>query len=212
VNTFDQVWEKLARSKKYRSSFATAQFKRLVPFQIRALRKHRGWSQEKLAAESSITQGVVSRAEDPDNGNLTVNTILSIAAGFDVAFVGRFVPFSELDTWFLDLSEESMQVPSFEDEAAVYAAVARGAGDAALLQAPPQGAIPVRTDEEFNDPYLGFLKNVMSIEERGEAMASRAQASFATPWNPLYIRRGEHEGGLTHAARSSGAGQGSGIR
>lgn len=113
MNTFNEVWSKLKKSKKYRESFVFSLFKRTVPFQIRALRKQRGWSQEELALKSSITQGVVSRAEDEDYGNLTINTICHIAAGFDVAFIGKFVPFSELDRWFITLTEKSAQVPSF---------------------------------------------------------------------------------------------------
>jgi transcriptional regulator with XRE-family HTH domain len=116
VSTFNDVWRKLSASKEYRSAFASAQFKRLVPFQIRALRKIRRWSQEQLADSCNLTQGVISRSEDSDNGNLTVNTILKIAEGFDVAFVGRFVPFSKLDEWFINLSEDTVRVPSFEDE------------------------------------------------------------------------------------------------
>ena len=116
MTTFSNVWRKLAASKEYRSAFVTAQFKRLVPFQIRTLRKQRRWSQEQLAENCKLTQGVISRAEDSDYGNLTVNTILRIADGFDVAFIGRFVPFSELDEWFVDLSEEKVQAPGFEEE------------------------------------------------------------------------------------------------
>lgn len=115
VATFINVWRKLS-DRKYRSSFAIAQFKRLVPFQIRALRKSRNWSQAELAEHSGLTQGVISRAEDSDNGNLAVNTILKIADGFDVAFVGRFVPYSELDEWFTEISEEKLRIPSFEEE------------------------------------------------------------------------------------------------
>jgi transcriptional regulator with XRE-family HTH domain len=115
VSTFDQVWKKL-QEKEYRTAFVEAQFKRSVPFQIRALRSQRGWSQEQLAERSQLTQGVVSRAEDSDYGNLTVNTILKIANGFDVAFVGRFVPFSELDEWFIGLSEDRVKASSFEQE------------------------------------------------------------------------------------------------
>ena len=113
---FNNVWHKLSANKEYRSAFAKAQFKRLVPFQIRALRKNRHMSQEELAEKANLTQGVISRAEDSDYGNLTSNTILKIADGFDCAFVGRFVPFSELDEWFVDLSEDKVQVPSFEEE------------------------------------------------------------------------------------------------
>lgn len=116
MTTFNDVWRKLGANKEYRSAFARAQFKRLVPFQIRALRKNRHMSQEELAQKANVTQGVISRAENSDYGNLTVNTILKVADGFDCAFLGRFVPFSELDDWFLNLSEDAVQAPSFDDE------------------------------------------------------------------------------------------------
>jgi len=117
VNVLSRLWEKLARSKRYRESFAASVVKRMIPLQIRVLRKQRGWSQVDLAKESKLTQGVISRAEDPDYGNLTVNTLVRIGAGFDCAYVGRFVPFSELGRWYANLSnEKALEVPSFNDD------------------------------------------------------------------------------------------------
>src|SRR5712664_3246459 len=95
---FQDVMEKL-RNKEYRSNFAALQLKRGVPFQIRTLLKKREWTQEQLAESANLTQGVVSRAQNPDYGNLTINTISRIASGFDVGFVGQFVPFSRLVEW-----------------------------------------------------------------------------------------------------------------
>jgi transcriptional regulator with XRE-family HTH domain len=116
VSTFEQVWARLSKSKAYREAFVESRLKRGIPFQTRSLRKKRGWSQAQLAAEAGVTQGVISRAEDPDYGNLTLNTILRVAAGLDVAFVGKFVPYSELAAWTSELSETSIRVPSFEEE------------------------------------------------------------------------------------------------
>jgi transcriptional regulator with XRE-family HTH domain len=113
---FEKLWNKLAGSKKYREQFVAAQAKRALPFQIRALMKKKGWSQEKLATESGLTQGVISRAADPNYGNLTINTIVRIAGGLDVAYLGLLVPFSDLAKWFSTLSEESVQVLSFDEE------------------------------------------------------------------------------------------------
>ena len=115
MNAFSQLWKKLAKSKKYREEFVAAQVKRGIPFQIRTLLKRAGISQEELANRAGLTQGVVSRAANPDYGNLTLNTIVRIAAGFDVAFVGKFVPFSELSKWFTELSEDTT-VKTFEEE------------------------------------------------------------------------------------------------
>lgn len=118
MRTFRTVWTKLQQNgAAYRKAFVASELKRLIPFQIYALRKKRGWSQEELAKRSGLTQGVISRAEDPDYGNLTFNTVINITGGFDVAFVGKFVPFSELDDYFVGLSEESAgSVPAFDEE------------------------------------------------------------------------------------------------
>jgi transcriptional regulator with XRE-family HTH domain len=77
--------------------------------------KDRRWTQADLAERSGLKQGAISRASDPDYGNLTINTILRIASGFDVAYVGRFVPFSEAAQWYENLSESALSVSSFEE-------------------------------------------------------------------------------------------------
>jgi transcriptional regulator with XRE-family HTH domain len=118
VTTYN-LWQKLAKSKQYRSAYALAFLKRSVPFQIRVLRKKHCSSQSELAERSGVTQGVVSRAEDPDYGNLTLNTIGRIAGGLDMAFVGRFVPFSELRRFAETLSEEEFEsILTFNEESA----------------------------------------------------------------------------------------------
>jgi transcriptional regulator with XRE-family HTH domain len=155
VNTLFEVWNKFRQGKQYRSAFARAQFKRLVPFQIEVLRKQRGWSQYELAERAHLTQGVISRAEDQDYGNLTVNTILSIADGFDVAFVGKFVPFSELDGWYVNLSAKNMHVPSFDQENEVMVA----AEESVNVQDTHLTAVDLRlTNEAPTDKALEALK------------------------------------------------------
>lgn len=114
MNALSRLRDKLAHSKRYRESFAASVVKRMIPLQIRVLRKQRSWSQAQLAQESRLTQGVISRAEDPEYGNLSVNTLVRIAAGFDCAFVCRFVPFSELAKWYTGLTNENtFQVAGF---------------------------------------------------------------------------------------------------
>lgn len=117
MNALSSLFKKLNRSKRYRDSFPAAVVKRMLPLQIRVLRKQRNWSQAQLAQGSNLTQGVISRAEDPDYGNLTINTLVRIAAGFDCAFIGRFVPFSELGKWYTAITDEKdLEVPSFGDD------------------------------------------------------------------------------------------------
>lgn len=108
------LWHKF-KNKKFRDAFVASQFKRSIPFQIAAVRKKLGWSQEDLADAAKLTQGVVSRAENPDYGNLTFNTVLRIASGLDVAVIIEFVPFSRLLHVFENRSEDSAPVV-FEKE------------------------------------------------------------------------------------------------
>jgi transcriptional regulator with XRE-family HTH domain len=78
--------------------------------------KKRGISQERLAELSGLTQGVISRAADPNYGKLTVTVKAKIAAGLDMAYLGTLVSFSDAEKWLSNLSEESVQVATFEEE------------------------------------------------------------------------------------------------
>ena len=118
-------WKKL-RDKKYREEFVAAQAKRAIPFQIRALMHKKKISQQELADRAGLTQGVVSRAANPAYGNLALNTIIRVAAGLDVAFIGTFVPFSKLVDFYDKLSEEHLaDVPTFPEEDAEISASGR---------------------------------------------------------------------------------------
>lgn len=186
--TVTEFWRKLS-NKKYRSAFARTQFKRLVPLQIQTLRRQRGWSQVLLAEQAKLTQGVISRAEDQDYGNLTVNTILSIAEGFDVAFVGRFVPFSELDTWYVNLSQETMRVPSFDEEDTAMIAAENGANVMTFAQGNAQ-----------RDQRVG---NVIDPNSARMELAGRAQPSSGSLGYYSRFLPAQHSGGLANAACGS---------
>jgi transcriptional regulator with XRE-family HTH domain len=117
MTTVEDIWKRLSSSKKYREEFALALLKRSVSFQVKTLRKKRCGSQAVLAERAKLTQGVVSRAEDQDYGNLTFNTVGRIAAGLDMAFIGRFVPFGALVKYSTELSEAELEhIPTFEEE------------------------------------------------------------------------------------------------
>lgn len=137
--TLTSQWIKL-RDKAYREEFVAAQARRAIPYQVRALMKAKKISQQELAERSGLTQGVISRAANPAYGKLTLNTIIRIAAGFDVAFIGRFVPFSKLEDYFDALSESELaDVPTFDEEDASLSVTATDlrvpAGAGALREA-----------------------------------------------------------------------------
>jgi transcriptional regulator with XRE-family HTH domain len=112
-----KAWQRMATDKKYREEYAIAMLKRMIPYQVRAIRKKRGWSQGQLAEAANVTQGVISRVEDPNYGNLTLTTIGRIAAGYDLAAIVKLVPFSELLRYSEKASEsDAANVLTFEQE------------------------------------------------------------------------------------------------
>ncbi|MFI5396671.1 MAG: helix-turn-helix domain-containing protein, partial [Candidatus Binatia bacterium] len=156
--SISKLWAKL-RNRKYRQAFVATQLKRGVPLQIQALRKKLGWTQAKLAERAGLKQGTISRCEDPDYGELTFNTVLAIANGFDVAFVGKFVPFSELANWHDDLLEHPDVLTFKEEDAQALSETEVQAIDsevvAKLRPATPQGqvefpSLPVKVEQGKN--------------------------------------------------------------
>lgn len=84
------------KDKVFRSHFVSAQVRRLVTTQIRKLRESRNLTQGELGKLAGMKPNAISRLENPDYGDFTVNTLLRIAAAFDVGLIVRFAPFSEL--------------------------------------------------------------------------------------------------------------------
>jgi transcriptional regulator with XRE-family HTH domain len=107
------------KDKKQRDAFVSSHINTGIPFQIRALRDQRGWSQNELGEqipEKAMTQENISRLEDPNYSKFTLTTLKRLASAFDVALMVRFVPFSELINWEINLSTESLIVTSFPEE------------------------------------------------------------------------------------------------
>jgi transcriptional regulator with XRE-family HTH domain len=104
------------KNKEYRDAFVTEHINTGVPFQIRALRDQREWTQKDLGNHVEMAQETISRIEDPNYGKLTLKTLKRLASAFDVALMVRFVPFSELVEWELHLTPDSLKALEFEKE------------------------------------------------------------------------------------------------
>lgn len=102
------------RVKRYRHGYVSAQVRNWVAYQIRALRKERGWSQVDLATKTGKPQSVISRMEDPNYGRLNLQTLLDVASTFDVALSVQFVSFGEFLKRTADVSSAAMEVRSYD--------------------------------------------------------------------------------------------------
>lgn len=96
------------KEKKYRDRFIAGEVKRFIPFQLRALRASRKWTQVELGAEAAMPQTVISRIENGNAASLSIKTLLKLASAFDVALVIRFEPIDRLIDFVDDLSPEAM--------------------------------------------------------------------------------------------------------
>jgi transcriptional regulator with XRE-family HTH domain len=127
----DQIVASL-RDKEYRDLLVAEEIESGLPFQIRAMRQARGWSQRALADRTQMTQEGISRLENLDYGKYTLTTLKRLASTFDVALVVRFVPFSQLVDWVANLSPEDLAVPDYEHDSGLELADAP-AGDTGTL-------------------------------------------------------------------------------
>jgi transcriptional regulator with XRE-family HTH domain len=114
------------KNKAYRDAYTAEHVKTTTPLQIRTVREQHEWTQGKLAAEAKTTQTAISRTEDPNYGNLTLNNLLKIAAALDVGLLVKLVPFSRLVKEYEDLSPRSLSTPSFMEEMSVLEAWVEG--------------------------------------------------------------------------------------
>lgn len=106
------------KDKRHREAFVSATVDQTIPFQIRAMRlaKHRNWTQEELAKKAGVKQEWISKCENPSYGKFSLQTLKQFAAAFDVALVVRFVPFSELAEWEINMSSDSLEVPCYDQD------------------------------------------------------------------------------------------------
>lgn len=104
------------KNKEYRDAFLAELITTGIPFQIRALREQRNLTQKQFGDQAKMAQETISRLEDPNYGKPNLKTLKRLASAFDVGLVVRFVPFSELVSWEINLSPESLEVLSFEQE------------------------------------------------------------------------------------------------
>ena len=104
------------KDREYRRGYVGAQINVGVPFQIRALRRQRGWSQGRLAEETEMLQPRISAIEKPGNGKLNIETLKRLANAFDVGLEVRFVPFSQLIDSSESFDPDGFSVKPFDEE------------------------------------------------------------------------------------------------
>jgi transcriptional regulator with XRE-family HTH domain len=111
-----ELWQKL-RDPEYRKAFVAAQININLPFQIRALLKARGETQQWLAEKTGMLQPRISGLMTPGKTRPNIETLRRVAEAFDCGLAIRFVPFSELASWSESFDPDAFHVPAFDQDA-----------------------------------------------------------------------------------------------
>lgn len=98
----------------YRHAFAEGFVGDFLANQIYSLRANRNWSQSELANQAGVSQPQISKWESSCEG-VRLDSMLRVAEAFDLAFVAKFVSFSELAREVI-CARSSAAIPSFDDE------------------------------------------------------------------------------------------------
>jgi transcriptional regulator with XRE-family HTH domain len=123
------------------------------------LRQRKDLSQAELARLLGTSQNAIYRLENPRYGRPNISTLKKLASFYDVGLIVRFAPISEIADWTTDLSQNSMDVPSFDHDTGF---MEHGALDQIAANATTTAALSdIRRFR--NDPGLSITENVVYI-------------------------------------------------
>lgn len=145
------------RNKRYRDSYVSANNRRFLAQQLRAIRGE--MSQEEFGRLIGKPQSVVSRLEDPNYGKFTLQTLHEVAASLDRAVVTRIVDFPTFLRFTEDMSE-SATCPAGYDEHTVDRFADREDARTGVLNA------SASTDDVLTPPQTATREQAVSFRTR----------------------------------------------
>ncbi|MER9248922.1 helix-turn-helix transcriptional regulator [Mesorhizobium sp. M0590] len=118
-------------------------------------------SQADFAQKTGKTQSVISRLESTEYGKVTVQTLLDIASGLDVALLVQFVSYPDFLQRTADMSDKALQ-PETIQESLSQRQFLYGTRDQDFLEAKPAQAKKRATIQPFSIP-----RNIENITQNG---------------------------------------------
>ena len=171
-----------------------SQIKIGVPFQLRAMREHRRWTQETLAEKLDTTQNTISRLENPKTAKPTITTLLRLAQAFDVGLLVRFVPFGFYGDVIDAMNATHIEIPSYEEELTEEIAALKESGQPQALDGAGQepraeivNELPAKESAGILEiaPKQGRGFDEFDRQKWGAALQTQRPKQFAkSPYSP----------------------------
>lgn len=98
----------------YRHAFVAAQVKTWIARQIKLIREKQGMSQAALGKASGKPQSAIARLENPDYGQMSLQTLLEIAKAFDVGLVVKFTDHETFLNSYRDLGDSDLEADKYD--------------------------------------------------------------------------------------------------
>src|ERR1700721_715811 len=104
------------RDHAYRTAFVASQINIGIPFQIKALMKARGWTQDKLAERTGMLQPRISAVLKPGKVRPNIETLRRFSEAFDCGLFVGFAPFVDPAKGSAASDPKRFAVPKFKDD------------------------------------------------------------------------------------------------
>lgn len=108
-------WRKLEKE-SYRDGYVQAQKAVGLAFQISALRKNKGWTEEELAKKCGWSKDRQIEIETVGGDELAWETLQTLAAAFDIGIMVKFASFSEMVEEEKSFDPNTFNVLSFNED------------------------------------------------------------------------------------------------
>lgn len=151
------ILEEEFKDKEVRDVYCGEFLNSSIATQIKVLREQRSLTQADLAELAGMKQSRIATIEDVNYSSWSINTLRRIAEAFDLALTVQFDSFGYKLFDIVNLSRESLERPSFNDDPVFQEEL--GAGPITI-----SGNILITP--AFNDVEIGHLETGDDIQER----------------------------------------------